>query len=293
MDVESSTSKLVDEEGHAFRVNVVPEYSKRVPRALKYRRVRQQRRLRQKQLQGDVSAKQDIIIPPETCRKVPVDVHFSRHLDSVYVESKLLSHGNIDEVFGAPDTLLYKDNPFLQVSNFSSKPVTIAHGEVLGTCRNPRNWLDSSSKMSAGARAKIEAHSSFLRHLDATSCLPPPADVHAIRSESNISSKAQRNATEPDDPAATDPVEGGPKTSLPPEDFVDSARLLDELDISPDVNSDQRARIEQTIVKHKTAFGLDGRLGNYPAHVEIKLKPGTQPISLPPFPVSPAKREVI
>ncbi|KAI5821883.1 hypothetical protein K523DRAFT_319610, partial [Schizophyllum commune Tattone D] len=55
MDVESSTSKLVDEEGHAFRVNVVPEYSKRVPRALKYRRVRQQRRLRQKQISADIS----------------------------------------------------------------------------------------------------------------------------------------------------------------------------------------------------------------------------------------------
>ncbi|KAI5886077.1 uncharacterized protein SCHCODRAFT_01049283, partial [Schizophyllum commune H4-8] len=45
--------------------------------------------------------------------------------------------------------------------------------------------------------------------------------------------------------------------------------------------------------KHKLAFGVDGRLGNYPAQVEIRLKPGTQPVSLPPFPASPAKREVI
>ena len=35
------------------------------------------------------------------------------------------------------------------------------------------------------------------------------------------------------------------------------------------------------------------RLGQYPAKVTIRLKPDTEPISLPPFPQSPAKREVM
>jgi hypothetical protein len=35
------------------------------------------------------------------------------------------------------------------------------------------------------------------------------------------------------------------------------------------------------------------RLGHYPAKVSIRLKPDTEPISLPPFPQSPAKREVM
>ncbi len=40
-------------------------------------------------------------------------------------------------------------------------------------------------------------------------------------------------------------------------------------------------------------FGLDGRLGTHDARVEIKLKAEAQPVSLPPFPVSPANREVM
>ncbi|KIJ29700.1 hypothetical protein M422DRAFT_99762, partial [Sphaerobolus stellatus SS14] len=41
------------------------------------------------------------------------------------------------------------------------------------------------------------------------------------------------------------------------------------------------------------AFRLDGRLGNYDAKVEIKLKPDSQPVSLPPYNASPSKRKVI
>ncbi|KDR81256.1 hypothetical protein GALMADRAFT_36804, partial [Galerina marginata CBS 339.88] len=45
--------------------------------------------------------------------------------------------------------------------------------------------------------------------------------------------------------------------------------------------------------KHEKAFSLDGRLGHYDEKVDIAMKPGTTPISLPPYPASPAKREVI
>ncbi|KAI5886512.1 uncharacterized protein SCHCODRAFT_02450881, partial [Schizophyllum commune H4-8] len=45
--------------------------------------------------------------------------------------------------------------------------------------------------------------------------------------------------------------------------------------------------------KRKGAFGLDGRLGNYPAKATIRLKEGQTPISVPMHSASPAKREVI
>ncbi|PBK82062.1 hypothetical protein ARMGADRAFT_1048693 [Armillaria gallica] len=41
------------------------------------------------------------------------------------------------------------------------------------------------------------------------------------------------------------------------------------------------------------AFGLDGRLGTNDARVEIQLKPGSQPVSLSLFSVSPASHEVM
>ena len=44
---------------------------------------------------------------------------------------------------------------------------------------------------------------------------------------------------------------------------------------------------------HNHKFGLEGRLGHYAEKVEIPLLPGTKPISIPPFQVSPANRKVI
>jgi hypothetical protein len=66
-----------------------------------------------------------------------------------------------------------------------------------------------------------------------------------------------------------------------------------EVNISKDLTTDQRKKLEEVILKNQHAFGLDGRLGNFKEHIDIPTKPGTVPVSLPPFPASPAKREVI
>ncbi|KIY52659.1 hypothetical protein FISHEDRAFT_34651, partial [Fistulina hepatica ATCC 64428] len=115
----------------------------------------------------------------------------------------------------------------------------------------------------------------------------------AIRAETSITSKAQRNAEGPDDPLATPPVEGGPKTAMGPDDPVSTAGLLEAVDICTDLPDDKRSALERVVLQNAHAFGLDGRLGNYDGLVHIPLKPGTQPISLPPFGASPANRKVI
>ncbi|KIJ28333.1 hypothetical protein M422DRAFT_189872, partial [Sphaerobolus stellatus SS14] len=51
--------------------------------------------------------------------------------------------------------------------------------------------------------------------------------------------------------------------------------------------------LKEVVLRNELAFGLDGRLGNIPEKAEIPLKPNSNPISLPPFPTSPAKREVM
>ncbi|KAJ7630155.1 hypothetical protein B0H17DRAFT_962475, partial [Mycena rosella] len=118
-----------------------------------------------------------------------------------------------------------------------------------------------------------------------------------VRSKTKISSKAQRNANEADDPLAEAPLEGGPKISEVPDEFISGERLLARgfgpVDISPDISDAQRTALEEIILRNKLAFGVDGRLGNYEGQVEISMKPGAEPVSLPPFPVSPANREVI
>ena len=63
--------------------------------------------------------------------------------------------------------------------------------------------------------------------------------------------------------------------------------------ISPDISSEQRKELEAVVLKHEQAFGLDGQLGLYECQVKIPLRLGAEEISLPPFPVSPEKRQAL
>ncbi|TFK79305.1 hypothetical protein K466DRAFT_458479, partial [Polyporus arcularius HHB13444] len=103
---------------------------------------------------------------------------------------------------------------------------------------------------------------------------------------------AQRISGE-DDPQAEEPLEGGPKTSEAPPDDVPEDALLSSVDISKGLDGEQRRMLASIVVKNRKAFSLDGRLGMVDAHCTIPLRPGAKEVSLPPFPSSPAKREVI
>ncbi|KIJ24058.1 hypothetical protein M422DRAFT_118823, partial [Sphaerobolus stellatus SS14] len=90
-----------------------------------------------------------------------------------------------------------------------------------------------------------------------------------------------------------EPVDGGPKSAEGPVETVRFSDLIQEIKFSESLNPEQRKALEGLVLKNYQAFGLDDRLGEIPAKAEIPLKPGYKPISLPPFPTSPAKREVI
>ena len=103
----------------------------------------------------------------------------------------------------------------------------------------------------------------------------------------------QKIDLEKEDVYSKAPVEGGPKVAELSEDLVDSKRLIEVLDINPELPAVERDRIQEVIVKNHQAFGLDDRLGHLDHAIHIPLKPGAKEISLPPFHASPANREVI
>jgi len=88
-------------------------------------------------------------------------------------------------------------------------------------------------------------------------------------------------------------LEGGPKVAELPKDFVDSKRLIEELNINPELPDNQRKKLQDIIVKNQRVFGLDNRLGHLDVKVQIPLKPEAKGVSLPPFHASPANQEVI
>jgi len=74
--------------------------------------------------------------------------NFPNKSESLYVEKIFNSNRNLEDIYAALDSLIKRERPVLQVSNFSSAALTIQVGQTLGKARNPDNWLDRPSKYS-------------------------------------------------------------------------------------------------------------------------------------------------
>ena len=222
-----------------------------------------------------VRALYPVTIPPESASFIPVSISFPGNSNEVFIEKILHSNKGPEDFYGVADAIVSRNNPRLHACNFSSQPVTIHQGQILGHARNPNNWLDRIDKMDQKQLQSCESYARLIRAL-AQQNFEPGDPVAAVASE-----------------AEGEEVQGGPKTQEMPEEIVSEKQLLDELDYSPELSETNRNALQKLITSHKDAFGLNGRLGNYDARVEIKLRPGAKEISLPPYNASPAKREII
>jgi len=205
----------------------------------------------------------------------------------------------MEDIYAAPDSLISPERSVLQVSNFSSAAIVIQVGQVLGKARNPNNWLDRHERYSEEALQQAKAHAMLIKRLAIDRTPNPKSGVSTPVTTTTATSQAPA-ALRPlpayfteEDPLAEPPLEGGPKIYEVGEESVSSIQLLEELDINPELPSDKRARLEQVLTSNELAFGLDGRLGHLDAKVQIPLVPDAKPISLPPFPTSPVKREIM
>lgn len=115
--------------------------------------------------------------------------------------------------------------------------------------------------------------------------LPPegwPAGLYA-----NGSAAVARPAAEEED------VSWGPKTAEVPivEDFAskDLRRILDVGELPEHL----KERVWQMLQNRVLAFGFDGRLGHLETKCRIRMKEGVEPIAVPMYGASPAKRVVI
>ena len=97
----------------------------------------------------------------------------------------------------------------------------------------------------------------------------------------------QKIDLEREDICSEAPVEGGPKVAELSEDLVDSKRLIEALNINPELPAVEKDRIQEVIIKNHQAFSLDDRLGHLDHAIHIPLKPGAKEISLLPFHASP------
>ena len=294
MPVNNSVSPpFIDEEGHAFKLRVLNSSTRTIHR----KNQRFKRKTKFRKTDRNVRSSVKIVIPPETSVAVPVLANFPSGLNCLYVEKVFSTNRNPDDVYAPPDSLILKEDPKLHVANFSATSVTIQTGQILGIGHNPNSWLDRIGKYSPENQQRIHAHARVIRTL-AESRTPDlglglPRKAATVASEIKDLLPTRKIDSEKEDIYSEPPVEGGPKVAELPEDRVDSERLIEVLDINPELPASKRKEIQDVIVKNQRAFGLDDRLGHLDQTIKIPLKPDAKEISLPPFHASPTNREVI
>lgn len=260
------SSPYTDDDGHAFVVTLQKGSDSESTKKA-HRGHGQQRLLKE----TSASLRHDTIIPPDTVLRVLADIHFPKGKNSVYVEKIVHSRSGEQDLYAVPDSLVPKDRPYLQLANFSDKPLSLKRGELLGYVHDPDDWL-----CSAGSEEETDQ---LTRHAHAVKTI-----IRKMVSPKETSEEVEAQAE----------IVGGPKTAEVPEgDPLQDKTLLETVDLPPHLTPEQRSKLEHVILKHEKAFGLNGRLGTHHAQVTIPLREGAKEVSLPPYTTSPAKREAI
>lgn len=270
---DSTGAQTLNGQGEVFSVTLDDNLASKWFKLRQHKRIQKSKRVKTRRLENYVRSLERVIVPPYSVKKVIVDPSIFDKYPTVYSERLFNTNSDPYDIYAAPDSIITRNTPFLHISNFSTRPVTISKGQPIAKLKDPYDFLDDSA-ISLSTQAKYERHAYVIR---------------AIVKDISFSSAHENFPHVPGD----EPIEGGPKTAESPAESPASSSLLSEIHISPELDSSQRQEIEAIISRNRHAFGLDGRLGHYPAKVKIRLKEGAEPISLPPFPQSPAKREVM
>lgn len=212
-----------------------------------------------------------VTIPPDTCRRVPVS---NRTLEEkTYVLESVMITNRSDQSLLIPNILFNPSEPYLPVSNTSATPLIIHKGDILGQLHEAADFFDEPRDKKH--RQDLETHARKVSaFISAT-----------MEVTSQPGGEEQADSTEPD--------ELGPKSAeLPDLTIYPSAKMQELLDIG-DLPESLKPKAWEMLNRHVGAFGFDGRLGHYPSKVQIRTKEGLNPISLPMYGTSPAKRTII
>ncbi len=273
--IESPTQPRTDDAGNVFRVLTVPDFKSNMERVAWRRRKYSKRKAIRLAPKGSTPVRllYPIDLKPDTLTRVAVDAEFKEGQKEGFIERSLGSNGGKNDLHGITDCLISPESKSVQIANFSQEFVHLPKGHIVGYMTDPEDDLDKASAIDENllkaGQAKINLINSLMKKNE-----DPPLTEEEIE--------------------LSKPVEGGPKTSeVPDYEPIPSERLISELDISDELSKEEQKRIKDIVSKNSQAFGLDGRLGTYPARVEINLRPGTKEISMAPYTASPEKRAVI
>ena len=159
----SISSTLLDEDGHAFKICTQPNITSKVLKAKMHRKSQKaKRQLTQRSKDNHVRAAFSVSIGPESTKLVKIQANFANSSEHLFVEKRLATSGGPEDIHGCADTLIAKDSPFMYVSNFSKKAVTIPAGQILSQGYNPSTWLDKKDQFTEKELEDINAHANLV-----------------------------------------------------------------------------------------------------------------------------------
>ncbi|KAB5588058.1 Transposon Tf2-1 polyprotein [Ceratobasidium theobromae] len=273
--IELESTPRINSNGHSFQVEVAQGF---VNNSEKFSRARKRYRLNLKDKlslsQGTkVRIYQTVTIDPHSVKMVKVKTQFEEGQSEGFLDCVFNSHKTEQDIFAISDCLISRNNPKIQITNLSDKPIWLQGGEIIGYMHDPKAYLAKEEDLDSSNKEDLLKYAKLVKV---------------------IAQQKAEERPEDEDPILTLSPEGGPKTAeLPNTEAIPWEELLTKLNFAETLSKDQKSKLEQVIIKHRNAFSLEGRLGNYNAKVEINLHPGTTEISLPPYSASPAKREII
>ncbi|THH30850.1 hypothetical protein EUX98_g3348 [Antrodiella citrinella] len=247
----------------------------------------------------------DVRIPANTCKSVKVTGYFDE--DKEWMVEKTLLNSGMDDFFAVPNVLISARLPIVPVANTSNRPRMIRQGDILGQLVDPETQLEhpvdaehlqSMQQVSARYSAIIEAfRQREVSELDRESYMVFRMDEKGVSHPQEVRLPPSDAPLEPEPPPGKDhtaePELWGPKTAEVADSSVylskDLEKILDVGDLPEHLREEAFAMLKRRI----KAFGFDGRLGHLETRCNIRTKEGTQPIAVPMYASSPAKRQVI
>ncbi|KAG8679743.1 hypothetical protein FRC11_003351, partial [Ceratobasidium sp. 423] len=175
-----------------------------------------------------------------------------------YIDRAFNMHRSEEDIFAIADSIISRNNPKVQISNLSSQPVRLQGGEVITYMHDPKGYLMHAPNLSEGDKDIFIKYANLIQA------------IAKKKSEEVPTSEEEELMRSPD-------------LEITPRD-----QLIQEIHFSEQLSNEQRNKLTKIVQKNELAFGLNGRLGNHDAQVEIKLRPGTKEILLTPYSASPA-----
>jgi len=121
--------------------------------------------------------------------------------------------------------LISKEDSSLKISNFSKFPVRIHEGQVLGYTHNPMKWFDSARNLTLKELDTASSHALMVKSIGDILSRKPEAPLVNTEGISEL--------------------EGGPKIAETPPVDTPRVNLLEAVDISKGLTTDQTEKITE------------------------------------------------